>query len=400
VTKRRLTLTAGLLGGALMIPGTAFADSTGQPYPRHSSDGVRGPIARDLPSYARSAAPRSTTPTGYTVAPGVTYSSWSETNARGPIKAHLLRINYKQPGLRLNYANPGRIANTQRVRGMLDRKAVAAVNGDFFDIGDSGAPFGIGAERAKGFLHGPSPSWSAGFTVSKSKKPFIGPIQVRTRIKQHRDWPLTNINSPSIPDGGIGLYNARWGSTPGYGVTDGQKSRVVQVQVVNGKVVRKKARLRAGHRIKGFMLVGRGSGARLLRQLKFGDRISIARGITGRPGMAITSNSFLVRNGVRTVTDDREMHPRTAIGISHDTSEILMLVVDGRQAASRGYTMVELADMMLRLGAEEALNLDGGGSSTLVARRPNGVNRVLNKPSDGRPRKVANAIQVLYSAPR
>ncbi|WP_244931630.1 phosphodiester glycosidase family protein [Nocardioides sp. W7] len=400
MTKRRLTLPAGLLVCALTIPGTAFAAAADDPYPQHSSDGVRGPIARDLPAYARSAAPRSTTPTGYTVAPGVTYSTWSETDARGPIKAHLLRINYQQPGLRLNYANPGRIASTQRVRGMLDKKAVAGVNGDFFDIGDSGAPFGIGQERAKGFLHGPSPSWSAGFTISKSGQPFIGPIQVRARIKQYRDWPLTNVNSPSVPDGGIGIYNARWGSTPGYGVTDGQKSRIVQVQVVNGKVVRKKARLRAGHRIKGFLLVGRGSGARLLRQLQFGDRISVARGVTGRPGMAITSNSFLLRNGLRTVTDDGQMHPRTAIGISHDTSEILMLVVDGRQAASRGYTMVELAEMMLRLGAEDALNLDGGGSSTMVARRPGGTNRVLNTPSDGRPRSVANAIQVLYSAPR
>ena len=47
------------------------------------------------------------------------------------------------------------------------------------------------------------------------------------------------------------------------------------------------------------------------------------------------------------------MHPRTAVGIDSDTGEVLLLVVDGRQTFSRGYTMVEMANLMIDLGADE-----------------------------------------------
>ena len=96
------------------------------------------------------------------------------------------------------------------------------------------------------------------------------------------------------------------------------------------------------------------------------------------------------------MVDDLEMHPRTAIGIDRDTGQVLMLVVDGRQSFSRGYTMVELANLMTTLGAEDALNLDGGGSSTLLALDPNGVLGVRNSPSDGFERHVANGLEVTF----
>ena len=104
---------------------------------------------------------------------------------------------------------------------------------------------------------------------------------------------------------------------------------------------------------------------------------------------------MLLLHGVRRVVDDRELHPRTAIGIDRDTGQVLMLVVDGRQTFSRGYTMVELANLMTALGAEDALNLDGGGSSTMLALDPTGLG-VLNSPSDGFERSVANGLEVTY----
>ena len=61
--------------------------------------------------------------------------------------------------------------------------------------------------------------------------------------------------------------------------------------------------------------------------------------------------------------------------------------------------MVELARMMKRLGAEAALNLDGGGSTTMAGRDRKGDLRVLNKPSDGSQRYVADGIAVLFRKP-
>ena len=75
--------------------------------------------------------------------------------------------------------------------------------------------------------------------------------------------------------------------------------------------------------------------------------------------------------------------PRTALGIKKDGT-LLMVVVDGRSNNSAGLTLAELATYMLRLGAREAVNFDGGGSSVMAI---NGL--VVNKPSDGKERPVS-----------
>ena len=83
-------------------------------------------------------------------------------------------------------------------------------------------------------------------------------------------------------------------------------------------------------------------------------------------------------------------HPRTGVGVTAD-GQILLVVVDGRQKRwSLGPTMSEFARIMRDLGAVTALNLDGGGSSTMVV---NG--EVVNRPSDGHERAISNAILIL-----
>lgn len=110
--------------------------------------------------------------------------------------------------------------------------------------------------------------------------------------------------------------------------------------------------------------------------------------------LAIGGGPKLLENGALAV-DYREQFspqllkqraPRTAIGID-DFGNLILVVVDGRQALSKGLTMLELADLMDSIGAKHAMNLDGGGSSTLFL-----DGQVVNKPSDGQERKVSNAI--------
>jgi hypothetical protein len=75
-----------------------------------------------------------------------------------------------------------------------------------------------------------------------------------------------------------------------------------------------------------------------------------------------------------------QRHPRTAVAMTRDSTTLLLVVVDGRpreSGGSVGMTLVELADFLVRIGAWQALNLDGGGSSTLWVR-----DRVVNTPSD------------------
>ncbi|HYE57986.1 MAG TPA: phosphodiester glycosidase family protein, partial [Rhodothermales bacterium] len=114
-----------------------------------------------------------------------------------------------------------------------------------------------------------------------------------------------------------------------------------------------------------------------------------------QPREAMGAGPMLVRGGNVRVTAAEELffgssipatHPRTAAGVTLDGA-LVFVVVDGRQMASRGVNLNELARLMLEAGARDALNLDGGGSSTLVVR---GVR--LNRPLGGTvEREVMNA---------
>ena len=99
--------------------------------------------------------------------------------------------------------------------------------------------------------------------------------------------------------------------------------------------------------------------------------------------------------------NDSELHPRTAIGYSKNGKFLTIVVVDGRQPFySQGITLTELASLMIELGAHDAMNFDGGGSSTLVIRGADGKPRILNSPIDlyipGRERPVANHLGIYF----
>lgn len=94
---------------------------------------------------------------------------------------------------------------------------------------------------------------------------------------------------------------------------------------------------------------------------------------------AVTGDRRIVRDGANVMQPEGSRHPRTAIGLTRD-NKLLLAVVDGRQPSySVGMTYYELAQAMLEFGAVNALNLDGGGSSTLVFADPEP--RVVNVPT-------------------
>lgn len=126
-------------------------------------------------------------------------------------------------------------------------------------------------------------------------------------------------------------------------------------------------------------------------------KVSIERGRDVPAGAAelISGNYLLVAKGeTQIVASDKEGRaPRTAAGLSADGNTLILLVVDGRSFRSRGATMSELAVLAKEAGAATAFNLDGGGSTTLV-RRVEGKVEVVNVPSDGEERPVANVLGV------
>ena len=109
---------------------------------------------------------------------------------------------------------------------------------------------------------------------------------------------------------------------------------------------------------------------------------------------ALGGNAILVKNGqiYQTPQTGADKEPRTAVGIKAD-GDVFFVVVDGRQEPySSGISMPDLAQLMIDLGAVNALNLDGGGSSTFTSRELGGdILEIDNKPSDRTERSVANS---------
>jgi len=118
---------------------------------------------------------------------------------------------------------------------------------------------------------------------------------------------------------------------------------------------------------------------------------------------AISGWPLLVEEGKPTDLSDLARHdaphPRTAVGVDGSGRRLILVVVDGRQRGrSEGVRLAELGDLMARHGAHTAVNLDGGGSSSLVAEGENGQPELLSSPIHGgvrgMERPVANHLGV------
>jgi hypothetical protein len=116
----------------------------------------------------------------------------------------------------------------------------------------------------------------------------------------------------------------------------------------------------------------------------------------------VAGNCYVLKDGkpaepFRAVMTQR--HPRTVAGVSRDGTKLVLLTVDGRRpSVSVGMTGAELAAEMSRLGCWHAINLDGGGSTTLVMRDPaTGEHKVINRPSGNALRPVADVVGIHIS---
>ena len=109
----------------------------------------------------------------------------------------------------------------------------------------------------------------------------------------------------------------------------------------------------------------------------------------------IGGNVILVKHGKLVPHNNKIRHPRTVVGLDASGTKLVLLVVDGRKRGiAVGMSYDELAAEMLRLGCTEALNLDGGGSSVMAVREAGGQLKILNQPTDGRERAVADVLGI------
>ncbi|MGW8526767.1 phosphodiester glycosidase family protein [Nocardiopsis sp. NPDC055824] len=344
------------------------------------------------------------------VAPGVTLNSFE---AYGPdgytgtptwLQADLLTADLTG-GVSVDYLFPGRVTEREPLSVQADRAgAVAAVNGDFFDINASGAPQGVAVQGGE-VIQSPATNDYRGsaaiFTPdglgSIGEVFFEGTVELPTGETPSLDA----INKPALATGGIAAFTPLWGTYCRCRAVEGA-TETLEVVVTDGVVSEIVEEPREGGIADdSFVLVGRESGAAALSDLAVGDPVGID--YDARAGGEQELHAAL--NGRQLLVVDGEVQragqgnntpgaPRTAIGFSEDGSQMFLLSVDGRQPSfAEGVGLDELGEMMVEAGAHTALNLDGGGSTTMVAREPGAEQvRVENRPSDGQERLVPNGL--------
>ena len=131
-----------------------------------------------------------------------------------------------------------------------------------------------------------------------------------------------------------------------------------------------------------------GNGSRALTITRDNHAAVTATGVgfrTPNVWTAVAGSEIVLEGGVKPKLADNEFnrtpHPRTAVGVTQDGLYLILMTIDGRQPGfSVGATMHDVADWLLRFGASEGLNLDGGGSTALV-RDHAGKPEALNQPS-------------------
>jgi exopolysaccharide biosynthesis protein len=297
--------------------------------------------------------------------------------------------------------------------------AVAAVNGSFFTPAGTGVGYPVGVIVQSSDIQCASDNINkysnsmASLSITNDNRTLLGFWKANMTLESEggASVPFQHYNKAS----GNGyteiyVYDRKWGKTA-VGAT-GDMPDLFQMVVENGVVTQQiSGAPAAAIPENGFVAVTRAAGASKLKSaFAIGDKVSM--NIVTNPDwnnikMSVSGSAILVENGVIpakfsfAASDTVVKSPKTALGFSKDGKTLFLVTVDGRQTASIGLTLKDMALFMQSIGAYNALNMDGGGSTTMVA-RPLGESavKVMNNPSDGVTRAVINGVGVFTSAPK
>ncbi|MBW8795691.1 MAG: phosphodiester glycosidase family protein [Streptomyces sp.] len=367
------------------------------------------------------------------IASGVTYRQFDVPTARGTAHAHLLTVDLTDPHVHVDLLSPGAVAARSPVSAMADAAgAVAGVNGDFFNITEAQHP-GVeatGASVGPAIAHGGvlksavptaqrfGPSLPPGtdttdvFGVGMDRRARLDRLTLAGTVRT-RDATLTlrGLNQYALAEGSVGAYTAAWGPASRKRATCGSDTNraagcstdTYEVRIRRGRVVATSGTPGSGAITAGTtVLLGREAGADRLRALTRGERVAVREFLvasaSGIPYRFAVGGYPVLRGGEPLAgLNATTAAVRTAVGYASGGRRLLLLALDGAVAYRSGLTIAEVADEMRKLGAVDAFSLDGGGSTTMVARTAGAKTvSVLNHPTESPERAVANGIGVFW----
>ncbi len=321
-----------------------------------------------------------------------------------PWEIQVVEVDLSSPDISLEtIAGHDDVTSLETVSSMTKRKTyeghrvIAGVNGDFFGAGP------IHTQVINGeLLKKPTTSWPL-FGFNDLADLFLESVVFNSSVKNGTETlEISNVNG-NRNENNLVLYNHFKGSTTGTNAFGTEVTfKVLDSWAVNKEI---KAVVLKNEASVGdapltdstYVLSGHGTMATALNTYSVGDTLTLNVGLTGT-GLenimgAIGGNQYILRDGVN-VGNWPELHPRTAVAFNEDKSKLYLMIVDGRYSGSAGMTLQQMGDYLLTIGAHDALNLDGGGSTTMVVH-----NEVTNRPSDsGFERTVANSLVIVSKA--
>ncbi|HEY5257890.1 MAG TPA: phosphodiester glycosidase family protein [Candidatus Baltobacteraceae bacterium] len=370
--------------------------------------GARG---AQLPARLTPAAPfpriLTQAPTVSFVAPGIWEGDYLLSTPDGPIAVHAVAVDPHLADVRLEtvIANDRLVSGAEPVSAMAARTgAVAGINGDYFDIGATNAPTNVVVKDGR-LLR--TPRKRAAFVLETNGSSLLGELSFAgtVQIGTH-SAALTGINELPPPAGGIALITPEFGA-----IAPSPATTLVALQPLDGTPPF--ARYRAGSIADSAVSQPAGTYLAIAASAYSPDTLpnpgdvvtasgDLAPPVVSEIADAIGGGPVLLRDGAWYADPDgpngatfARRIPTSGVAVATDGT-IFLIEVDGRQPdVSIGLTRPQFAALMLALGANDGMALDGGGSSTLVARRlgDDGVS-VLNSPSDGAERRVGDALLV------
>ncbi|WP_082801632.1 phosphodiester glycosidase family protein [Herbidospora cretacea] len=288
--------------------------------------------------------------------------------------------------------------------------AVAGVNGEFFDIGNSNAALGGEVQNGKlvktADIGGRQHVGVSGDGVAQLVNLMVN-AAANFAGADHTVLSVNAANGGGVPADGLIAFTSAWGDySRNRGLTGVANDQIAEVLVRNGSVVSVTPNGPAGSGVipeNGFSLVGRGAAAAAIRALQPGEPVTLsyalADDIAKTMKFALGHGGTIVTGGQVVGGLDPSIAPRTALGFKDGGRTLVLATWDGPGGTGKGGVGIDKeARDLVALGVETAVNLDGGGSTTMVARAlGQDEATVRNVPSDGRERNDPNGVGVFVA---
>lgn len=349
------------------------------------------------------------------ISSGTTLKNQTILTEDGWLNVHMLKIDlkdkYTKLGVLTSFDGAGKLKNVLSMA--QESGAIAAVNGDFF-AGNAGKGHSIGlainnsniiSSAAKENL---TKNTFASFILDEDNDVFFDYLNntiTLTSKKTNNSIEVTTINKFADDYSTPALYTRDWGE---YSLGSSETLVLTEMVVKDNKVIDILYNEPATEIPEdGFVISTLGAGEEFInKNFKKGTKVDLDISFTPN----IKNIEFAISGGAKLLEDGKipetfshnitGRNPRTALGIDEENETLYLITVDGRIKSSIGMTQTELAEFLKSEGIYNAINLDGGGSTTMVAQE-SGTSSLstINKPSGGSLRSVINAVGVFSTAP-